>query len=55
MREVDGLQGRGEAPGDVVEIGGSIETAEGHIERDFGNSKGVAATGIRKAWQGHDH
>ena len=32
MSERDWLQGRGEAPGDVVETGGSGETAEGQVK-----------------------
>ena len=41
----------GETPGDVVEAGGSGESAEGHDRSDFGSSKSVAATGILQAWQ----
>ena len=52
MREGDGLQGRREAPGAVVETGGSIETTEGHVRRYCGGNKGVAATEIRQAWRG---
>ena len=33
-------------------IGGSGETAEGHVIRYFGKGKGVAETGTRQAWQG---
>ena len=29
--------------GDVVDTGGSVETTEGHIRRDFGIVKGVSA------------
>ena len=52
MREGDGLQGRGEAPGAVVAAGGSRKIDEGHVRRDFGSSKGAAVTGIRQAWRG---
>ena len=50
MHKGDGLQGIWESPGAVVEIGGSVETAEGHVRRYFGGGKGAAATVIRKAW-----
>ena len=47
MRKGSRLRGRGEAPGDVVEIGSSRETAEGHSRIDLGGGKGAAATGIQ--------
>ena len=47
--EGDGLRGRGEAPVSVVETGGSGETAEGHVIRDFGGGKVAAASVILKA------
>ena len=50
MSKVDGLQGRGEAPGAVVETGGSRETAKSHVRSDFGGGKGATETGIRQAW-----
>ena len=50
MHNVDGLQGREEAPGAVVETGGSGETAEFHVIKDFGGGKGAAETGIQQAW-----
>ena len=37
--------------GAVVEIGGSVETAEGNGRRDFGIGKGAVAIRIQKAWQ----
>ena len=52
MHEGDGLRGRGETPGSVVEISGIGEAAEGHVRREFEGSEGVAATGIRKVWRG---
>ena len=51
MREADGLWGRGESPGAVVETGGSGETYEGHIRRNFVGSKGASAAGIHQAWR----
>ena len=35
-----------------METGGSRETAEGHVRRDFGGIKVAAATGTQQAWRG---
>ena len=48
MHKGDGLRGRGEALGAVVETGGSIETAEGQVRRYFVSGKGEASMEI---WQ----
>ena len=41
MRKVDGLRGRGEATDAKMNTGGSRETSEGHVRRDFGGGKGA--------------
>ena len=52
MREVYGLRGRGEAPGDVVETCGSREADDGHFIIYLGDAKETVVTGILQAWQG---
>ena len=48
MREGDGLRGRGEDPGAVLETVGIREIDEGQVKIYFGGKKGAAATGIWK-------
>ena len=40
-----------ETPGAVVEVGGSVESAEDNGRSNFVSGKGSAATGIRQAWR----
>ena len=49
MRQVDGLQGRGEAPGAMAVENGGLEAYECGVRRYFGGVKG-AALGIRQVW-----
>ena len=43
---------RGEVERTMVAAGGYRSTTGGHIEKYFGSSKGVVATGIRQVWRG---